>query len=337
MIGEGWSYSCARVVCIRPLQTEAKKIEAKKTEEKKLVLIGVPMHRVLKSLILCLLLFFFCQCGIAQTPIPSTDGRKILVDSFIISGTRTIDAAELAEITGSISGSEFNDDPEEMQERVRDQFQDHGYFQVEVGKFEIKVLDPLASPKLVRLEADVNEGPLCRLSTIDFTGNHFTTTEELRAMFPLKAGDVFEKAKIAGGLQSMMKSQGLHGLLDAYAIPNTTLSGSTVKLDIEMHEGLQYRMGKLEVIGPAEAADKLQARWTLDQGAVFDRSYTRKFLEENSSLLPANFVEEDGMKIFKNCSDSTVSVHIHLVSDPQHDALDRGKQTDCKDSDETKK
>jgi hypothetical protein len=156
-------------------------------------------------------------------------------------------------------------------------------------------------------------------------------------MFPLKAGDVFEKAKIAGGLESMMKSEGKRGLLDAYAIPNTTFSGSTIKLDIEMHEGLQYRMGKLEVIGPAEAADQLQTRWALEQGTVFDRSYVRKFLEENSSLLPADFVEANGIKILKNCSDSTVSVHIHLVSDPQHDVIDRGKQMDCKDPDEKKK
>ena len=88
-----------------------------------------------------------------------------------------------------------------MQERILDQFQDHGYFQAEVRKLEIKVIDPLASPKPVRLEADVKEGPLCGVSTIDFTGNHLITTEELRAMFPLKTADVFEKSKIAGGLE----------------------------------------------------------------------------------------------------------------------------------------
>jgi outer membrane protein assembly factor BamA len=295
------------------------------------------MRRVFHPLIFFLLLFPICQSGIAQSQIPSTDGRKILVDSFVISGTRAIDAAELAEITGSISGSEFDDDSDEMQERVRDQFQNHGYFQAEVNKFEIKVIDPLASPKLVKLEADVNEGSLCRLYTIDFTGNHFTTTEELRAMFPLKAGDVFEKAKIGGGLESMMKSQSSHGFLDFMSLPDTTFAGSTVKLDIEIHEGLQYRMGKLEVIGPAEAADRLQARWTLDQGVVFDRSYIRKFLDEKSSLLPADFVEDGGITILKNCSDSTVAVHIHLVSDPQHDALDRGKPTYCGDPDEKQK
>ena len=119
------------------------------------------MRRVLDPLMVFLVPFLFFQSGIAQSQRPSTDGREILVDSFVISGTRAIDSALLAEITRSISGSEFEDDPDEMQERVRDQFLNHGYFQVEINKFDIKVIDPLASPKLVRLEADVNEGPLC--------------------------------------------------------------------------------------------------------------------------------------------------------------------------------
>ena len=291
------------------------------------------MRRVLDSLIAFVLLFLFCPSGFAQTQIPSTDSRKILVDSVSISGTRTIDTAELGEIAGSISGSEFNDDADEMRERIRSQFQDHGYVQVEIGKFEIKVIDPLASPKPVRLETEVNEGPLCRLSSIEFTGNHFISSKELRAMFPLKTGDIFEKAKIAGGLQNLMRSLDSRGFLDSSAVPAITFSGSTVKLDIDIQEGPQYHMGKLEVIGPPEAAEKLKARWAPDPGAVFDRSYVAGFLEENSALFPANFVGLEGIRVFENCSDSTVSVHIHLVSDAQHDALDRAKPRGCADSD----
>jgi outer membrane protein assembly factor BamA len=49
------------------------------------------------------------------------------------------------------------------------QFQDRGYFKAEVEKLDIKVIDPLASPKPIRMEAQVNEGARYRLSTIDFT------------------------------------------------------------------------------------------------------------------------------------------------------------------------
>jgi outer membrane protein assembly factor BamA len=277
-----------------------------------------------------LLWFVVSPGGLAQTQIQSSDGRKILVDSLVISGTRAVDSAELAEISASLSGSEFEDDPDELAERVRDQFQNHGYFQVVVEKFEIKVIDPLASPKPVRLEAEVSEGPLCRLSSIDFTGNHSVSSKELRAMFPIKTGDMFKKAKIAGGLESMRRSLGSQGLLDFVAIPNTTFgSGSTVKLDIEVQEGPQYRMGKLEIVGPPEVAQKLQARWELEAGAVYDATYEKTFVEKNRSLLPADFIESSGVRRLKDCSNSTVSVHLHLMPDAQHDALDEAKRVDC--------
>ena len=52
------------------------------------------MRRVLDSLIVFLPLFILCQSVFPQSQIPSTDGRKILVDSFVVSGTQAIDAAE---------------------------------------------------------------------------------------------------------------------------------------------------------------------------------------------------------------------------------------------------
>jgi hypothetical protein len=75
---------------------------------------------------------------------------------------------------------------------VRSQFQDHGYFLVVVEKFEIKVIDPLASPKPVRREAEVSEGPLCRLSSIDFTGNHCVSSSNCGPCFRSDWGYVQE-------------------------------------------------------------------------------------------------------------------------------------------------
>ena len=108
------------------------------------------------------LLFVSCPSSLAQTLNQSLDDRKILVESFVISGTQAVDSAELAEITNSMAASTFNDDTEELRERIRAQFQDRGYFKAELQKLDIKVIDPLASPKPVRLEAQVSEGPRCR-------------------------------------------------------------------------------------------------------------------------------------------------------------------------------
>ena len=278
------------------------------------------------------------QAVLAQSDNQAADARKVLVESFVISGTRAVDSAELAEITDTMSGSTFNDDADELSERIRNQFQDRGYFKAEVDKLEIKVIDPLASPKPVRMEAYVSEGGRYRLSTIDFIGNHALTSQELRADFLIKTGDVFTKFKIAAGLEGMRRLVISRGFLDFTAIPDTSFdSGSTVSLNIKVNEGRQYRMDKLEITGLPEVAEKLQTRWELEPGAVFDAGYVKTFLEKNNSLVPADFVEETGVKLFKDCNSSTVSVHLHLTQDPQHAVLDRTEHVECPASAENKK
>jgi hemolysin activation/secretion protein len=289
------------------------------------------MRRVLDwAIVVSALLSVSCQSSLAQTKNQSLDDRKIFVESFVISGTQAVDSAELAEITNSMAGSTFNDDAEELRERIRAQFQDRGYFTMEIQKLDIKVIDPLASPKPVRLEAQVSEGPRCRLSSIEFTGNHALSSEALRAKFPIKIGDEFVRSKIVAGLDSMRGLYGSRGFIESVFIPDAKLdSSSTVKLNIEVQEGPQYRMDKLEILGPPEVAEKLQTRWKLAPGAIFNSAYVGTFLERNSSLLPADFTQSSGVELFTDCRDATVTVHLHLTQDPQHAALDRTKHVDC--------
>jgi outer membrane protein assembly factor BamA len=293
--------------------------------------IGVAMPRVFELIaVVSALLSLSFQVTLAQTENQAQEGRRIIVESFVISGTRTVDSVELAEITNSMAGSTFSDDSEELEERIRAQFQDRGYFQAEVKHVDIKAIDPLASPKPVRMQAEVSEGPRCRTARIEFKGNHAFSAEDLRVKFTIKIGDPFARSKIAAGLESMRNVYGSHGYLDEISIPDTELdSSAAVKLSVEVHEGPQYRMDKLEILGPAEVAEKLQARWELAPGTVFDATYVEKFLEENSSLLPADFIHANGVELFKDCNDRTVTVHLHLTPDPQHAALDRAKHVDC--------
>ena len=289
------------------------------------------MPRVLDSVIVVIaLLSVSCQSSLAQSKNQSLDDRKIVLESFDISGTQAVDSAELAKITNSMAGSTFNDDAEELRERIRAQFQDRGYFKMEIQKLDIKVIDPLASPKPVRLEAQVSEGPRCRLSSIEFAGNHALSSEALRAKFPIKIGDEFVRSQIVAGLNSMRGLYGSRGFIESVFIPDAKLdSSSTVKLNIEVQEGPLYRMDNLEISGPPDVAEKLQTRWKLASGAIFNPAYVGTFLEKNGSLLPSDFTPSSGVELFTDCRDATVSVHLHLTQDPQHAALDRAKHVDC--------
>jgi hypothetical protein len=289
------------------------------------------MRHVLASVFAVSALLVVAPLGAAQAENRAAQGGKVLIESFLISGTRALDSAELAEITDSLSGSAFPDDPEELRARLLNLFQNRGFLRAEIEKLNIKVVDPLASPKPVSVEAEISEGMRYRLSAIEFSGNHSINSQDLRVNFPIKTGDLFKRSAIATGLRTLRNVYGSHGFLDTVSIPMTTFdSGSTVNLKIEVLEGQQYRMGMLETSGAPEIAVKLRSRWGLDPGTIFDASYIETFMEKNGSLLPEDFTQASGVALFKDCSAATVSVHFHLAPDSQHQALDRNKHTDCR-------
>jgi outer membrane translocation and assembly module TamA len=296
-------------------------------------------------LVVLAIFFFSIQSADAQTQLgvttkavsPSVQNgptnRKVIVESLVISDTRSIEAAQLDEIVNSVSGSVLDEDKENLEARILSQFHDRGYCTATVDNLEVKVLDPLASPRPARLEADVTEGPLCRLSQIEFSNNHAFSSTMLRAKFPAKSGDVFKRATIVGGFQALHKLYSSRGYLNSSFTPNLFVD-SLVNLTIEVREGPQYRMGSLEIFGSPELAARLQTRWKLHPGSVFNPEYLGTFTDKNRLLLPPDFTVTDNVALITDCPAATVSVHLHLSSDPQHEALDRTKGVNCAKKDE---
>ena len=196
-------------------------------------------------------------------------------------------------------------------------FQDRGYFKVEVKNLRFKPRDQLSVPKPVTLEGDVSEGARYKLAEITFVENHAFSSEKLREQFPLKRGELFERGKVASGLQSLRKLYGTQGFLDFTAIPDTNFgSNGTANLNISIQEGPQYHMGKLDIVADKEVAARLRPEWKLAEGDVYDQTYIDQYLEVNRNLLPMGF-SRDNVQRSQNCPDAVVRVR--LVIDPAED------------------
>ncbi len=244
----------------------------------------------------------------------SNKSAGILVTDFTITGTQTISATELAKLTSDFIGSCFQDDADELGERLRAAFQERGYFAVEVKSLGIKPRDPLGSPKPVSLEAEVSEGARYKLAEITFVDAHAFTPETLREQFPLQKGDLFERAKVASGLESLRKLYSTKGFLDWTAIPETKLSSNgTANLNLSIQEGPQYHMGKLNIVAADEVKLRLRNEWKLAEGAAYDQTYIDRYLEANRELLPAGFSRAN-VNTTQNCPDAVVEVR--LMIDP---------------------
>jgi outer membrane protein assembly factor BamA len=260
----------------------------------------------------------------------------IIVTDFTIAGTQSISATDLASITGEMIGSCYNEDSEEMEERVRASFQNRGYFQVEVKSLRVKPQDPLAAPKPVTLEGEVSEGPQYRLAQVTFLKNHAFAAEELREQFPLKNGALMERAKIALGLESLRNLYAKRGYLDLVSVPETTFgSNAIVNLNVTVDEGPQYHMGKLDIVADKEASARLRAEWKLAEGDVYDRTYIDDYLTVAHDVLPPNFTRAD-VQITQNCPEALV--HVRLIVDPAQDtSKSEPKNVPCEEHDKTPK
>jgi len=260
----------------------------------------------------------------------SNKNAGILITDFTITGTETISATDLAAITSDLIGSCFDEDSEEMGERVRASFQDRGYFKVEVKSLNFKPRDPLGVPKSVTLEGEVSEGARYKLAEIMFVKNHAFSSEKLRQKFPLKSGDLFERGKVASGLQSLRKLYVTQGFLDFTAIPETHFgSNATVNLNISTQEGPQYHMGKLDTVADKEVAARLHAEWKLAEGNVYDYTYIDQFLETNRDSLPTGFSRAN-VQTIKNCPDAVVEVRL-IVDPAQDNSHPEAKNVPCED------
>jgi outer membrane protein assembly factor BamA len=242
----------------------------------------------------------------------SNKNAGVLITDFTITGTQAISATELARITGDLIGSCFDEDSEELEERILASFQDRGYFVSKVNSLRFKLRDPLGVPKPVTLEAEISDGPRYKLGEISFVENHAFSSEKLRKQFPLKRGDLFERGKVASGLTSLRKLYGTQGFLDWTAVPDVkSASNATANLSISIQEGPQYHMGKLDIVADKEVAARLRAEWKVAEGDVYDLTYVDQYVEANRALLPG-FSRANVHRI-QNCPEAVVEEASHFV------------------------
>jgi len=286
-----------------------------------------PSRSALISLILLSTSFLSAQCAKDHR---ENKNAGILITDFTITGTQTISATDLARITNDMIGSCYNDDSDEIGERIRASFQQRGYFQSEVKSVKFKPGDPLGVPKPIALESEVSEGPQFRLGQVTFVKNHAFSSEKLRDQFPLKARDIVEREKVALGLESLRKLYATRGYLDFIAIPDTMLSSNaTMDLTINTEEGPQYHMGKLDIVAEKEAAARLRMEWKLAEGDVYDATYIDEYLTVARDILPANFSKANVQRT-QNCPEATVQVRL-LVDAAQDTSHAESKDIPCEE------
>jgi outer membrane translocation and assembly module TamA len=193
----------------------------------------------------------------------------------------------------------------ECDERARDALRQLGFFkaQTEVQKFD--TLRP-SGVRNVRIDIAVDEGELYSMGKLQFTKSAILPEEALRALFPLKKGELFDTSQVRKGLENLRAAYSEHGYINFMPFPDTFIDDQrhVVNLQIDLDEGRQYRIGRVYVFGFAPAIEK-RVHAILKSGEVFaPRLMDQALAVTKTHLSPTQVM----MK--RNDEQSTLDFHI---------------------------
>jgi outer membrane protein insertion porin family len=177
---------------------------------------------------------------------------------------------------------------DEDTERVRAEFQNRGYFKVLVDQPKTEIHDtghagvhiPLLQAglgKSVDITMPIEEGERYRLGSITFKNNKaISNNAALRSLFPMKDGDIFSREKVAKGLENLRKGYGELGYINFTSVPDTKFDDEKkiVNLEIDVDEGKQFHVRRIEFAGNTTTRDKVIRREiALEEGNIYNSRF----------------------------------------------------------------
>jgi outer membrane protein assembly factor BamA len=120
------------------------------------------------------------------------------------------------------------------------------------------------------------------------------SAEELGALIQLRDGDVFSVEKVREGLDALRRYYGSHGYIDFVATPKTEIDEmhQQIALVLSLQEGLQFRVGNIEIVGLDTALEK-DLRSRIKSGDTVNFELIVDFYQEHKSELPEEVLPED--------------------------------------------
>jgi len=174
---------------------------------------------------------------------------------------------------------------DEDMELVREALQNRGYFKGVVGEPETKIRDtghsgfhvPLIQHgpgKAMDITVPIDEGDRYNLGSITFKNNKsFPNSKVLRNLFPIKDGEIFNRQKIAKGLENLKTFYASGGYINFTSIPTPSFDEQKklVSFDIDVDEGKQFSVRRIEFSGNTTTRDKVIRReLVLEEGQLYN-------------------------------------------------------------------
>ena len=188
---------------------------------------------------------------------------------------------------------------DEDMELVREALQNRGYFKGVVGEPQTKIRDtghsgfhiPLiqhGAGKSMDITVPIEEGERYFLGSITFKNNKaYANSKVLRNLFPIKDGEIFNRQKIAKGLENLKTFYASGGYINFTSIPTPSFDEQKkqVSFDIDVDEGKQFSVRRIEFSGNTTTRDKVIRReLVLEEGQLYNEQYWKLSIQRLNQL-----------------------------------------------------
>ncbi len=221
---------------------------------------------------------------------------------------------------------------DEDQERVRDFYQQNGYFTAhvedhsvtirdtggDIGGFRIPLLKPNKPGKSADISLTVDEGIKYKIAKVNFTGVKLFKTPNalMRPLYGMTEGDTFSTEKLRKGVKNMQKLYGEFGYIDAVVEPDFDPhpDTGTIDLDLAVDEGKQFFVRRIDFSGNTTTRDKVIRRELLiDEGDLFNtRLWEVSILRLNQLGYFEPLKEEDAADVKRDTKTNTVDLTLKV-------------------------
>lgn len=211
-------------------------------------------------------------------------------------------------------------------ERVRDAYQQRGYFKAlvqepktntrDTGGFRIPIIMK-GGGKAVDIIMPIDEGERYKLGTITFKNMKAVTNEKaLRSLFPIGDGDLFNTEHIRKGLEQLRKAYAELGYINFTPVPDTKIDDTKleVSIEVDLDEGKQFFVRRIEFQGNTTTRDKVIRREiALEEGNIYNgRLWELSLLRLNQLGYFEQLSPEQDSVVKQNVADSTVDLTLKV-------------------------
>ena len=219
---------------------------------------------------------------------------------------------------------------DEDNERIRQGYQDKGYFQAKTLENTINIQHkgghgwrlPLFKMNLAGISADitvpVEEGRQYKLRQMNFQGVKLFRTPEvlMKPLFGMTTGDVFSTEKLRKGIENMRKLYGKFGYIDFVPEPNFDIVPDSDQIDLTLtaDEGKQFFIRRIDFSGNTTTRDKVIRREILlDEGDMFNTElWDYSILRLNQLGYFEMLKKEEAADIKRNPQSNTVDITLKV-------------------------